>query len=117
MPSLTRVSATAAPGTIPQTPHRLYAIVGATVHPVSGPPIDNGTVLIQNDTIQAVGSGVPVPAGAGVIEGRGLHVYPGLIDAGSTLGMMEISAVASTRDNRDTAGFAAIDGAHREDGE
>ena len=107
MPSLTRVSATAAPGTIPQTPHRLYAIVGATVHPVSGPPIDNGTVLIQNDTIQAVGSGVPVPAGAGVIEGRGLHVYPGLIDAGSTLGMMEIWAVASTRDNRDTAGFAA----------
>ena len=95
------------PGGIPATPHRLYAVVGATVHPVGGPLIENGTVVIQNDVIRAVGRDVAAPAGAGVIDARGLHVYPGLIDAGSTLGMMEISMVASTRDNQETATFGA----------
>ncbi|MHC4090403.1 MAG: amidohydrolase family protein [Planctomycetota bacterium] len=97
----------AAAGEIPATPHRLYAIVGATVHPISGPPIDDATVVIRNDTILAVGKEVSVPPGAGLIEAAGLHVYPGLIDAGSNLGMMEIWQVASTRDNRDSASFAA----------
>ncbi|MCP4250600.1 MAG: amidohydrolase family protein [bacterium] len=89
------------------TPHRLYAVVGATVHPMSGPPIADGTVVIQNDKILAVGHDVTVPPGAGVIDGAGLHVYPGLIDAGSTLGANEIGMVASTRDDGVTADFAA----------
>ncbi|MCH7814153.1 MAG: amidohydrolase family protein, partial [Planctomycetes bacterium] len=73
----------------------------------SGPPIADGTVVIQNDKILDVGQDVTVPPGAGVIDGVGLHVYPGLIDAGSTLGVYEIGQVASTRDDRVTADFAA----------
>ncbi|RME41843.1 MAG: amidohydrolase, partial [Planctomycetota bacterium] len=92
--------------TIPKTPHRAYAIVGATIHPVSGPVIEHGTVVIVEDRIHAVGPDVPVPPGAGVIRGEGLHVYPGLIDAGSTLGLAEIGALPQTRDNRDIATFA-----------
>lgn len=91
--------------TIPQTPHRAYAIVGATIHPISGPAIENGTVVIVDEKIQAVGAGATVPPGAGVIDAKGLHVYPGLIDAGSQLGLAEIGSTRSTNDNADIADF------------
>ena len=84
--------------TIPQTPHRAYAIVGATIHPISGPVIDKGTVVILEDKILTVGPDATVPPGAGVIDGSGLHVYPGLIDASSILGLNEIDSLRSTRD-------------------
>jgi hypothetical protein len=63
------------------------AIRGARIVPVSGPPLAAGTVLIRNGIIQAVGENVTVPAGAWIIEGKDLTVYPGLIDALSTLGL------------------------------
>jgi len=84
--------------TIPQTPHRAYAIVGATIHPISGPVIEKGTVVILEDKILTVGPDATVPPGAGVIDGSGLHVYPGLIDASSILGLNEIDSLRSTRD-------------------
>ncbi len=58
----------------------LYAIQNATLHPASGPPIPNGTILLRNGLIEAVGANVAVPAGAWTIDAKGLHVYPGLID-------------------------------------
>jgi imidazolonepropionase-like amidohydrolase len=84
--------------TIPQTPHRAYAIVGATIHPISGPVIERGTVVIVEDKILEVGPNATVPPGAGVIDGSGLHVYPGLIDASGILGLNEIDSLRSTRD-------------------
>ncbi|MEK7731185.1 MAG: amidohydrolase family protein, partial [Planctomycetota bacterium] len=84
--------------TIPTTPHRAYAIVGATVHPISGPVIVKGTVVILEDKILEVGDSATVPPGAGVIDGSGLHVYPGLIDASSILGLNEVDSLRSTRD-------------------
>ena len=92
--------------TIPETPHRAYAIVAATVHPISGPVIENGTVVVVEDRIHAVGVDVPLPPGAGVIDGGGLHVYPGLIDAGGTLGLFEIGQTPVTSDSSDIATFA-----------
>lgn len=65
----------------------LHAIRGARVVPVSGPPIDNGTVVIRDGVIAAVGAGVAVPPGSQIIDGAGLTVYPGLIDMGSTSGL------------------------------
>lgn len=93
--------------TIPDTPHRAYAIVGATVHPIAGPTIANGTVVILEERIHAVGpsAGVVVPPGAGVIDGAGLHVYPGLIDAGSMLGMREVDSLRATRDYEEIGTF------------
>lgn len=87
--------------TIPKTSHRLYAITNATVHPISGPAIERGTVVILEDKILEVGAGVTPPPGAGVIDGTGLHVYPGLIDAGSILGLNEIDSLRATRDFRE----------------
>lgn len=82
-----------------------YAITGATVHPVSGPAIEDGVVIIAAGKIAAVGRGVDVPARATVIDASGLHVYPGLINAASQLGLVEISGIAQTVDARELARF------------
>jgi imidazolonepropionase-like amidohydrolase len=57
------------------------AIHNARVIPVSGPAIPRGNVILRNGLIEAVGADVAIPADAWVIEGDGLTVYPGLIDA------------------------------------
>lgn len=67
-----------------------FAIVGARIVTVSGATIENGTVVIQNGKIAAVGAGASVPAGAERIDGKGLTVFPGMIDAGTNLGLVEI---------------------------
>jgi imidazolonepropionase-like amidohydrolase len=64
----------------------LYAIEGARIVTVSGQTIDGGTVVVQNGLITAVGTNVTIPPGAWVIDGSGKTVYPGLIDAMTTLG-------------------------------
>ena len=68
-----------------------FAITNARIITVSGASVENGTVLIQNGKIAAVGANVSVPSGAEQIDGKGLSVYPGLIDAGTNLGLAEIS--------------------------
>ncbi len=68
-----------------------FAIVGARIVTVSGAVIENGTVVIQNGKIAAVGANVSVPSGAERIDGKGLSVYPGMIDAGTNLGLAEIT--------------------------
>lgn len=85
------------------------AITGGTVYPVSGAPIQNGTVLIRDGKIVAVGTNVTVPSDAERIDASGKIVTPGLIDASTQLGLVEIGAEPSTRDAnaRGTAGIAA----------
>lgn len=65
----------------------VLAIRNAKIVTVSGPVIAKGTVLVRNGLIDAVGESVQVPGDAWVIEGDGLTVYPGLVDALSTLGL------------------------------
>jgi len=67
-----------------------FAIVNARIVTVSGAVIENGTVVIQNGKIAAVGAGASVPGGAEKIDGKGLTVFPGMIDAGTNLGLTEI---------------------------
>jgi imidazolonepropionase-like amidohydrolase len=74
------------------------AITGGKVYPVSGPPIENGTVLITNGKIVAVGAGVAVPVNARRIDATGKWVTPGLINSSTQLGLVEIGQVANTRD-------------------
>jgi len=66
---------------------RYFAIRHARIVPVSGPEIKNGTVVIANGLIVAVGENVSIPPEAWVIEGKGLRVYPGFINALSDLGL------------------------------
>lgn len=74
------------------------AVTGGTVYPVSGPKIENGTVLIRDGRIAAVGTNVAVPAGATRIDATGKWVTPGLIESGGNLGLTEIGAVQGTND-------------------
>ena len=101
---------------IPDTVHRAYAIIHVTIHPMSdrdnpAMTIPDGTVVIIEDKIHAVSSltagstAVPIPPGAGVIDGTGLHVYPGLIDAGGRLGLYEIGSLRATRDFNEIGTF------------
>ena len=108
----------AAPGTAPQTPQPrtgsdpkndplpenvpglggvqsapltgpVTAITNARIYPISGAVIDNGTVVIRGNRIEAVGANVAVPAGATVIDAKGGEVYPGFIDARTSIGLNE----------------------------
>ncbi len=74
------------------------AITGGKVYPVSGPPIANGTVLIRDGVIVAVGANVNVPAGAQRIDATGKIVTPGLINSLTTVGLVEIGQVRDTND-------------------
>lgn len=76
-----------------------YAIRGATVHPASSEPIKDATVVIKDGKIFAVGQDVAIPSGTSVINGNGLHVYPGFIESYSSMGLNEIPAVQQMVDN------------------
>lgn len=74
------------------------AITGGTVYPVAGPKLVNATVLIRDGKIVAVGTGVTAPPDATRIDATGKWVTPGLIDGAGQLGLVEIGAVAGTRE-------------------
>jgi imidazolonepropionase-like amidohydrolase len=74
------------------------ALVGATVHPVSGPAIEDAVLVMDGTTIVSVEASGSPPAGATIVDVSGLHVYPGMIDPNSVLGLVEISSVPGTRD-------------------
>jgi imidazolonepropionase-like amidohydrolase len=78
------------------------ALVGGTVHTVSGPTIAGGTVLVRDGRIEAVGTGVNVPAGATVVSCRDQQVWPGMVSANTVLGLTEVESVAGTQDNTET---------------
>ena len=82
-----------------------YAITHAKVFTLSGAAIEDGTILIQNGKIANVGAAVDVPAGAKVIDGKGLQVYPGLFDPITQMGLREIGAVNATVDAAETGAF------------
>ena len=72
-----------------------FAIRNARIVTVSGADIENGTVVIRDGKIAAIGTAVDVPANARNIDARGLSVYPGMIDAGTSMGLVEIGQGAS----------------------
>ncbi|PWT94642.1 MAG: amidohydrolase [Blastocatellia bacterium] len=71
-------------------PRGTFVIRNAKIVTVSGSDIENGSVVIRDGKIEAVGATVNAPAGAQVIDGRGLSVYPGMIDAGTSMGLVEV---------------------------
>src|SRR5687768_10898863 len=64
-----------------------YSITNARIVTVSGAIIENGTVVIRDGLIEAVGANAKAPADAQVFDGTGLTVYPGFIDALTNLGL------------------------------
>jgi len=77
---------------------RTFAIRGAKVVPVSSPPLENATVVVSRGIITAVGTNVAIPPDAWVIEGKGLTVYPGLIDGFTDVGVAAAAPAATAGD-------------------
>lgn len=80
------------------------ALVGGTLHPISSPPIEGGTLLLQDGKIAALGIDVPIPSDARVVDVKGQHVWPGVIALDTPLGLFEIGSVAGTDDQAEIGG-------------
>jgi len=85
----------------------IVALVGGMVHPVSDPAITNGVVLFSGGLIRAVGPAtqVSVPSGATRIDVSGKHVYPGMIDPLTTVGLYEFGQVGQATDDEEVGQF------------
>jgi imidazolonepropionase-like amidohydrolase len=83
----------------------VYVIKGAKVYTLAGPAIENGTVVIRDGKIAAVGANVAVPGDAQVIDAAGLEVYPGMFDPITQIGLNEVGAVSATVDARELGSF------------
>jgi imidazolonepropionase-like amidohydrolase len=86
-------------------PPSTYALTHAKIFTLAGSPIEDGTLVIKDGKIAAVGASVEVPTGAEVIDAKGLQVYPGLFDPVTQMGLSEISAVNATVDSTETGAY------------
>jgi imidazolonepropionase-like amidohydrolase len=77
--------------------HESLLIQNVTIHPVTSAEIKGGSVLIVDGKIAAIGTKLSA-RGAKVFDGKGLDLYPGLINAGSNVGLSEISSIRDTVD-------------------
>jgi len=92
------IFALSAKSALAQSAPAVYVIQGAKIFTLAGSPIENGTVVIRDGKIAAVGASVEIPAGAQVIDGKGLEVYPGMFDPITQMGLNEVGAVRATVD-------------------
>ena len=70
-------------------PENVIAIINARLHPITSASLERGTIVLKSGRIESIGAAVAVPAGASVIDAAGADVYPGFIDASTTLGLDE----------------------------
>ncbi len=93
-PLLWPVFAQSSPRAVPAT----YAITNARIVPVSSSIIEKGTIIVRDGLIAAVGATtITIPGDARIIDGTGLTVYPGFIDAFGSIGMPSGGAAAAAR--------------------
>src|SRR5580704_2492995 len=73
-------------------------IRNVTVHPITAPEIPNSSVLVVDGKIADIGARLAAHQGAHIVDGRGLHLYPGLINAATNVGLAEIESLRDTVD-------------------
>jgi imidazolonepropionase-like amidohydrolase len=83
------------------------ALRGATIHTVTNGVIQNGTIIFEGGKIISVGANIAIPAGTRTVDVTGKHIYPGLIDAYSSVGIAEIGAVDMSNDVNEIGDFNA----------
>ncbi len=85
---------------------------GGDLYTVSHGVLPGTDLLFDRGRIVAIGARLDAPAGAEVIDVSGRRVFPGLIAAGTTLGLLEISAVRATNDTTEVGGVTPEAAAH-----
>jgi len=99
LPTFVAASSLFAHPEIPGAPQKTPVVLtNATIHPATGPVIEKGSLLFDGGKIKALGNAVSPPANAEVIDLAGKHVYPGLFDALTDLGLVEINSIRATID-------------------
>ncbi len=86
-------------------PPTTYALTHAKIFTLAGSTIEDGTLIIRDGKIAAVGVGLDIPAGVQVIDAKGLQIYPGLFDSITQMGLREIGAVSATVDSTETGSY------------
>ena len=86
-------------------PSATYALTHAKIFTLAGSAVEDGTLIIHDGKIAAVGVGLDIPAGAQVIDATGLQVYPGFFDSITQMGLREIGAVSATVDSNETGSY------------
>ncbi len=111
LPELLFLLAIAAATAIPQYGHDIapgppqsqpILLTNADIHTVSGDAILGGSLLFEDGIITRIASRIEGPENAQIIDLQGKQVYPGLISANSTIGLVEINSVRATRDYQET---------------
>jgi imidazolonepropionase-like amidohydrolase len=88
---------------IPGAPQKKpVALVNGVLHTVSGPVIEAGTIVFDKGRITEMGPRMQPPPNADVIDLQGRHVYPGMIESHSQLGLTELSSTRATIDTSET---------------
>ncbi|MBY0503156.1 MAG: amidohydrolase family protein [Bryobacteraceae bacterium] len=82
-----------------------YLIRNATIHPVTGPEIANGSLLIENGKITGIGAKLVAPKGVKIVEAKGMHAWPGMINCATQIGISEVSSVRETNDTNEIGEF------------
>lgn len=82
-----------------------FLLRGATIHPVSSAKVEGASLLVKDGKIAEIGPKIPVPKGTRVIDAKGLHVYPGMIDSATEIGLSEVSSVRETQDTNEIGDF------------
>jgi imidazolonepropionase-like amidohydrolase len=78
----------------------VFLLKNATLETITNGSL-KGDLLIVNGKITELGSDVSPPASARVIDCSGKFIYPGFIDMGTSLGLVEVSSISLTRDNNE----------------
>lgn len=81
-----------------------FALTNATIHTITNGVVE-GTLLIQDGKIAAIGENVNIPAGAKTIDCSDQFIYPGFIDGGTQLGLSEVGSISLTRDYNEVGDF------------
>jgi len=104
-PALVAVVLAAAPALAqaPEPSPRPLVLQNVRILPVSGPPIERGTIVVSGGRLAAVGAEAAVPAGAEIVDGTGLTASPGFIDLGTGIGLVEIAQVPAANDGEESS--------------
>lgn len=82
----------------PKAKYGTFALTNANIETVTKGVINNGTLIIKNGKIEAVGTNIQIPQGAEVIDCKGSWIYPGMVDSGTNIGLIEFGAYAQATD-------------------